>query len=51
MYYHPVGNKQVAGITRPDSEVQAGRTLRRLRLSKGWSQEEAAELADVRGSA
>jgi transcriptional regulator with XRE-family HTH domain len=27
---------------RPDPEVQAGRTLRRLRMARGWSQEEVA---------
>jgi transcriptional regulator with XRE-family HTH domain len=39
-----VENNQVAtGIGRPDPEVQAGRALRRLRLSHGWSQEEVAK--------
>src|ERR1700730_14260039 len=37
-----VENEQLAGTSRPDPEVQAGRALRRLRLSKGWSQEEVA---------
>ncbi len=35
-------NQVVGGIERPDPEVQAGRALCRLRLSKGWSQEEVA---------
>jgi transcriptional regulator with XRE-family HTH domain len=38
-----VENNQVAaGVERPDPEAQAGRALRRLRLSRGWSQEEVA---------
>lgn len=35
-------NKQLAGVRRPDPEVQAGRALRRLRLSRGWPQEQVA---------
>jgi transcriptional regulator with XRE-family HTH domain len=35
-------NEVEPGIERPDPEVQAGRALRRLRLSQGWSQEEVA---------
>jgi transcriptional regulator with XRE-family HTH domain len=35
-------NQVAAGVERPDPEVQAGRALRRLRLSRGWSQEEVA---------
>ena len=34
--------KSKMGVERPDPEVQAGRALRRLRLSRGWSQEEVA---------
>ncbi len=38
-----VEDTQVADdIERPDPEEQAGRALRRLRLSRGWSQEEVA---------
>lgn len=36
-------NNRSAGAERPDPEVQAGRALRRLRLSQGWSQEEVAK--------
>jgi RNA polymerase sigma factor (sigma-70 family) len=42
-----VGNYQQ--VTRPDPEVQAGRALRRLRLSHGWSQEEVARLMQAYG--
>jgi hypothetical protein len=36
-----VENDRIAvGARRPDPEVQAGRALRRLRLARGWSQEE-----------
>jgi transcriptional regulator with XRE-family HTH domain len=42
--------KQVAaGTSRPDPEVQAGRALRRLRLARGWSQEEVARLMEAYG--
>ncbi len=34
---------------RPDPEVQAGRALRRLRLSRGWSQEEVARRMQAYG--
>jgi transcriptional regulator with XRE-family HTH domain len=45
-----VENNQVApGIERPDPEVQAGRALRRLRLSQGWSQEEVARHMEAYG--
>jgi transcriptional regulator with XRE-family HTH domain len=36
---------------RPDPEVQAGRALRRLRLAKGWSQEEVARRMRIFGYA
>jgi len=42
-------NKQSAGAARPDPEVQAGRALRRLRLSQGWSQEEVAKRMQAYG--
>jgi transcriptional regulator with XRE-family HTH domain len=35
-------SQAAASVERPDPEVQAGRALRRLRLSRGWSQEEVA---------
>jgi transcriptional regulator with XRE-family HTH domain len=45
-----VEDKQVTDdIERPDPEVQAGRALRRLRLSKGWSQEEVARRMQAYG--
>jgi transcriptional regulator with XRE-family HTH domain len=45
-----VEDNQVAGdIERPDPEVQAGRALRRLRLAKGWSQEEVARRMQAYG--
>lgn len=34
-----VENNPSARVARPDPEVQTGRALRRLRLSRGWSQE------------
>jgi tetratricopeptide (TPR) repeat protein len=37
-----VADTRVPGMARPDPEAQAGRALRRLRLSHGWSQEEVA---------
>lgn len=37
------------GTDRPDPEVQAGRALRRLRLSRDWSQEEAARRMQAYG--
>jgi transcriptional regulator with XRE-family HTH domain len=37
-----VENKQPANVARSDPEVQVGRALRRLRLSRGWSQEQVA---------
>jgi len=43
MYYLLVANMQVTGDARPDSEVLAGRELRRQRQSKGWSHEEVAQ--------
>jgi transcriptional regulator with XRE-family HTH domain len=47
---NPVENNQVApGIERPDPEVQAGRALRRLRMSQGWSQEEVARHMEAYG--
>jgi transcriptional regulator with XRE-family HTH domain len=39
----------VSGGERPDPEVQAGRALRRLRLSRGWSQEEVARRMQAYG--
>jgi transcriptional regulator with XRE-family HTH domain len=36
-------NETGPDIERPDPEVQAGRALRRLRLLRGWSQEEVAK--------
>jgi transcriptional regulator with XRE-family HTH domain len=42
-------NQVTPGIERPDPEVQAGRALRRLRLSQGWSQEEVARLMEAYG--
>ena len=33
---------QVAGYALPDFEVRAGRAIRRLRQSRGWSHEEVA---------
>jgi transcriptional regulator with XRE-family HTH domain len=39
----------VAGAERPDPEVQAGRALRRLRLSRDWSQDEAARRMQAYG--
>jgi transcriptional regulator with XRE-family HTH domain len=45
-----VENIPVAGgIERPDPEVQAGRALRRLRLSQRWSQEEVARRMQAYG--
>jgi transcriptional regulator with XRE-family HTH domain len=38
-----------SGGERPDPEVQAGRALRRLRLSLGWSQEEVARRMQAYG--
>ena len=35
-------NEQSAHAERPDPEEQAGQALRRLRLARGWSQEEVA---------
>jgi transcriptional regulator with XRE-family HTH domain len=40
---NPVENKLPQDITRPDPEVMAGRALRRLRISRQWSQDEAAK--------
>jgi transcriptional regulator with XRE-family HTH domain len=37
------------GPGRPDPEVQAGRALRRMRLSRDWSQEEAARRMQAYG--
>ena len=39
---NPVKHRRAVLDTRLDPEVQAGRALRRLRLSRGWSQEEVA---------
>lgn len=36
-------NQTGADAERPDPEVQAGRALRRLRMLRGWSQEEVAK--------
>lgn len=39
----------MAGVRRPDPEVQTGQALRRLRLARGWSQEEVAVRMQVYG--
>jgi transcriptional regulator with XRE-family HTH domain len=45
-----VENNQVTpNVDRPDPEVQAGRALRRLRMSRGWSQEEVAKRMQAYG--
>ncbi len=36
-------------VDRPDPEAQAGRALRRLRVSRGWSQEEVAKRMQAYG--
>jgi transcriptional regulator with XRE-family HTH domain len=42
-------NQSTADVERPDPEAQAGRALRRLRLSHGWSQEEVAKRMQAYG--
>jgi transcriptional regulator with XRE-family HTH domain len=45
-----VESEQMApDASRPDPEEQAGRTLRRLRLAQGWSQEEVARRMQAYG--
>jgi transcriptional regulator with XRE-family HTH domain len=46
---NPVEDNQPHGSARPDPEVMAGRALRRLRISRHWSQDEAAKRMQAYG--